>query len=45
MDVAPPPVAPREAGRAFAPVAVLSALFTVAGIVLLNLPMAKRHGM
>jgi hypothetical protein len=36
---------PRAAGRAFAPLAVLSALFTVAGIVFLNLPMGMRHGM
>jgi hypothetical protein len=36
---------PRAAGRAFVPLAVLSALFTVAGIVLLNLPMGMRHGM
>jgi polyferredoxin len=35
---------PRAAGRAFAPMAVLSALFTVAGMVLLNLPMGMRHG-
>jgi polyferredoxin len=36
---------PRAASRAFAPMAVLSALFTIAGIVLLNLPMGMRHGM
>jgi 4Fe-4S binding domain len=36
---------PRAAARAFAPLAVLSALFTIAGIVLLNLPMGMRHGM
>jgi polyferredoxin len=36
---------PPAAGRAFAPLAVLSALFTIAGIVLLNLPMGMRHGM
>ncbi len=36
---------PRGAARGFAPLAVLSALFTIAGIVLLNLPMGMRHGM
>jgi hypothetical protein len=36
---------PRAAGRAFAPMAMLSLLFTVAGIVLLNQPMGMRHGM
>jgi 4Fe-4S binding protein len=36
---------PRAAGRAFAPMAALSLLFTVAGVVLLNLPMGMRHGM
>ena len=36
---------PRAAGRAFATLAVLSGLFTVTGIVLLNLPMSMRHGM
>ena len=36
---------PRAAGRAFVPMAMLSLLFTVAGIVLLNQPMGMRHGM
>ena len=35
----------RRASRAFVPLAVLSFVFTVAGIVLLNLPMGMRHGM
>ena len=33
------------ASRALIPMAVLSLLFTVAGIVLLNQPMGMRHGM
>ena len=36
---------PRAAGRALVPMVVLSLLFTVAGIVLLNQPMGMRHGM
>jgi len=36
---------PRAAGRALVPMAVLSLLFTAAGVVLLNLPMGMRHGM
>jgi ferredoxin len=36
---------PRAAGRALMPMAVLSLLFTAAGVVLLNLPMGMRHGM
>jgi len=36
---------PRAAGRAFVPMAALSCVFTVAAIVLLNLPMGVRHGM
>jgi hypothetical protein len=36
---------PRAAGRAFVPMAALSCVFTVAAIVLLNLPMGMRHGM
>ena len=36
---------PRTASRALVPMAVLSLLFTLAGIVLLNLPMGMRHGM
>ncbi len=35
---------PRTAGRALMPMAMLSLLFTVAGIVLLNQPMGMRHG-
>jgi ferredoxin len=35
----------RAASRAFVPLAVLSFVFTVAGIVLLNQPMGLRHGM
>jgi ferredoxin len=35
----------RAAGRALVPMAVLSFVFTVAGIVILNQPMAMRHGM
>ncbi|HLE43944.1 MAG TPA: 4Fe-4S binding protein [Methylomirabilota bacterium] len=36
---------PRAASRALIPMAMLSLLFTVAAIVLLNLPMGMRHGM
>ncbi len=36
---------PRTSSRALIPMAALSFLFTVAGIVLLNLPMGMRHGM
>ncbi len=36
---------PRAAGRALVPMAVLSCVFTVAAIVLLNLPMGMRHAM
>jgi hypothetical protein len=36
---------PRAASRAFVPMAALSCVFTVAAIVLLNLPMGMRHGM
>lgn len=36
---------PRAAGRALVPMAVLSCVFTVAALVLLNLPMGMRHGM
>jgi len=36
---------PRAASRAFVPMAVLSCVFTVGAIVLLNLPMGMRHGM
>jgi len=36
---------PRAASRALVPMAVLSCLFTVAAIVLLNQPMGMRHGM
>jgi ferredoxin len=36
---------PRAASRAFVPMAALSCLFTVAALVLLNLPMGMRHGM
>jgi hypothetical protein len=36
---------PRTASRALLPMAVLSFVLTVAGIVLLNLPMGMRHGM
>jgi len=36
---------PRTASRALVPMAVLSLVFTVAGIVLLNQPMGMRHGM
>ena len=36
---------PQAAGRALVPMVVLSLLFTVAGIVLLNQPMEMRHGM
>ncbi len=36
---------PRAASRALVPMALLSFVFTVAGIVLLNLPMGMRHGM
>jgi polyferredoxin len=36
---------PRTASRALLPMAVVSFVFTVAGIVLLNLPMGMRHGM
>jgi ferredoxin len=36
---------PRTASRAFIPMATLSLLFTMAGIVLLNQPMGMRHGM
>ncbi len=36
---------PRIASRALLPMAALSVLFTVAGIVLLNQPMGMRHGM
>lgn len=35
---------PRAAGRAFVPMAALSCAFTVAVVVLLNLPMGMRHG-
>jgi hypothetical protein len=35
----------RAASRALVPMAILSLLFTVAGILLLNLPMGMRHGM
>jgi hypothetical protein len=35
----------RSAGRALAPLAALSFIFTVAAIVLLNQPMGMRHGM
>jgi hypothetical protein len=35
----------RAASRAFVPMAALSCVFTVAAIVLLNLPMGMRHGM
>jgi polyferredoxin len=35
----------RTAGRALAPMAVLSFVFTAAGIVLLSLPMGMRHGL
>lgn len=35
---------PRAAGRAFVPMAALSCAFTVAAVVLLNLPMGMRHG-
>jgi hypothetical protein len=35
---------PRTASRALVPMAVLSCLFTVAAIVLLNQPMGMRHG-
>jgi len=36
---------PRTASRALVPMALLSLMFTVAGIVLLNQPMGMRHGM
>jgi polyferredoxin len=36
---------PRAAGRAFAPMAALSCLFTVTALVLLHLPMGMRHAM
>jgi hypothetical protein len=36
---------PRTASRALVPMAALSFVFTVAGIVLLNQPMGMRHGM
>ncbi|MFQ5830636.1 MAG: 4Fe-4S binding protein [Candidatus Methylomirabilia bacterium] len=36
---------PRTASRALIPMAALSFVFTVAGIVLLNQPMGMRHGM
>jgi hypothetical protein len=36
---------PHTASRALVPMAVLSLVFTVAGIVLLNQPMGMRHGM
>jgi ferredoxin len=36
---------PGAASRAFVPMAALSCVFTVAAIVLLNLPMGMRHGM
>ena len=36
---------PRAASRALVPMAALSFVFTVAGIVLLNQPMGMRHGM
>ncbi|MBI4609250.1 MAG: 4Fe-4S binding protein, partial [Candidatus Rokubacteria bacterium] len=36
---------PRTASRALIPMAALSLVFTVAGIVLLNQPMGMRHGM
>ena len=36
---------PRAAGRAVVPFVVLSLVFTVAGIVLLQQPMGMRHGM
>ncbi len=36
---------PRTASRALVPMALLSFIFTVAGIVLLNQPMGMRHGM
>ena len=35
---------PRAAGRALTPMAVMSLLLTVVGIVLLNQPMGMRHG-
>lgn len=35
----------RAASRAFVPLAVLSLVFTVAGLLLLNQPMGMRHGM
>ena len=35
---------PRTASRALVPMAALAVLFTLAGIVLLNLPMGMRHG-
>jgi hypothetical protein len=35
----------RTAGRAFVPMAVLSFVFTAAGVVLLSLPMGMRHAM
>lgn len=35
----------RTAGRALVPMAVLSFVFTAAGVVLLNLPMGMRHAM
>jgi hypothetical protein len=35
---------PRIASRAFMPMAMLSLIFTVVGIVLLNQPMGMRHG-
>jgi polyferredoxin len=35
----------RTAGRALAPMAVLSFVFTAAGVVLLSLPMGMRHGL
>ncbi len=36
---------PRTASRALIPMALLSFIFTMAGIALLNLPMGMRHGM
>lgn len=36
---------PRAASRALVPMAALSCVFTLAAIVLLNLPMGMRHGM
>ena len=36
---------PRTASRALIPMAALSLLFTLAGIVLLNQPMGMRHGL